>query len=77
MRVSRARLLQQLADARNTMDTVEKSVNEYLAMIQALCEDVVPSKPEEGEEASRHAEGKLRKIEVFKWTNTICGNVAT
>ena len=71
--------MQQLADARNTLDVVEKSVNEYLSLIQGLCEDIVPPKPQEGQDgsASQHQEGRLRKVEVFKWTNTICGSVST
>ena len=67
-------MLQQLADPRNSLEVVEKSVNDYLSLVQGLCEDVVPQANTEGQVSG---EAKLRKIEVFKWTNTICGRDAT
>ena len=75
LRVNRAKVLQQLADPRNTQEIVEQSVNEYLSLLYGLCEDVVPQKPAEGQPPS--TEAKLRRIELFKWSNTICGNVST
>ena len=84
LKVTRARLLQQLADSRNDVQLIEKSMNEYVSLLQGLCEDVVPQTAgEEGAKGgssqggSSHGDGKLRKVEVFKWTNTICGNTST
>ena len=73
--MSRARLLQQLADSRNTPESVEKVVTEYLALLQGLCEDVTPQTTADGTPLTEEA--KLQKVETFKWTNTICGSTAT
>jgi hypothetical protein len=75
LQVTRARLLQQLADSRNTPESVEKVVTEYLSLLQGLCEDVTPQRTADGTPLS--GEAKLQKVETFKWTNTICGNTAT
>jgi len=77
LRVTRAKVLQQLADARNTGELIEKSVNDYLSLLQGLCEDVVGPSNSNETQVPKSDEGKLRKVEVFKWTNTICGSQAT
>lgn len=65
----------QLADSRNTIESVEKAVTEYLSLLQGLCEDISPQTTTDGKPLS--GEAKLQKVETFKWTNTICGNAAT
>lgn len=74
LRVERAKVLQQLSDPRNSLETVEKDVNNYMSLLLGLCEDVAPQTTAEGQVSG---EAKLRKVEVFKWTHTICGNTAT
>lgn len=75
LNVTRVRLVQQLADSRNTPEALEKAVTEYLSLLKGLWEDIAPQTTAEGTPLS--GEAKLQKVETFKWTNTICGNTAT
>lgn len=69
LRLTRAKLLQLLADPRNNSQVVEQTMLEYLELLLGLCEGVAQ------QDNNSDIEAKLRKVEVFTWTHTICGSV--
>jgi hypothetical protein len=55
-----------LVDPNHAVDVMEKTANEYFALIQGLYLQVDPNE----------AENKLRKVISFRWTNSLMGNAA-
>lgn len=70
------KVLQQLADPRSSIEGVEKIITEYLSLLQGLLEDVAMPQSNAENQTPSSGEAKLRKIETFKWTQSICGNTA-
>ena len=67
LRLSRHRVLELVSDPNHEMDTIDKAVKEYLALLQGFVVSFDDKNP---------GDSKLRHIIKFRWTNTLCGNTA-
>ncbi|KAK7105081.1 BRO1 domain-containing protein BROX-like [Littorina saxatilis] len=66
MRTNRNKLLEMMVDPNHTIESMERTANEYFALIQGLYQQIDPNEPE----------NKLRKVIAFKWTSSLTGAVA-
>lgn len=66
LRTNRNKLLEHLTDPNHTVETMEKTANEYFSLLQGLYMEIDSKEPE----------NKLRKVLAFRWTNTLLGNNA-
>ncbi|KAL8620011.1 hypothetical protein ACOMHN_015293 [Nucella lapillus] len=66
MRTNRTKLLEMLTDPNHSVEAMERTANEYFALIQGLYQQVDPNE----------AENKLRKVIGFKWSSTLTGPTA-
>lgn len=66
LKQARARLLSLLTDPGNEVETVHQALDFYFALLQGMVNEV--GKSESG------GDSKIRKLVMFKWTNSICGN---
>ena len=66
MRTSRTKLLELLVDPNHSVETMERTANDYFALLQGLYQQIDPNE----------AENKLRKVISFKWSNSLTGSSA-
>ena len=71
LKQARARLLNLLTDPGNEVESVQQAVEFYFALLQGMINDVG------NKESGAAGDSKIRKLIVFKWTNSICGNTPT
>ncbi|EDO43006.1 predicted protein [Nematostella vectensis] len=63
LKTNRAKLLSLLTDPANEVQTVQQAYEVYLSLLHGLVND-----------PGGAGDSKLRKLIMFKWTNSICGN---
>ncbi|XP_076441744.1 BRO1 domain-containing protein BROX-like [Babylonia areolata] len=66
MRTNRNKLLEMLTDPNHSVEAMERTANEYFALIQGLYSQIDP----------QESENKLRKVIGFKWSSTLTGATA-
>lgn len=67
LKLARSKLLNYLTDPSNDSKSIQQAAEFYLSLLHGLVD--VP--------ASGSGDSKLRKLVMFKWTNSICGNTPT
>ncbi|PFX18564.1 BRO1 domain-containing protein BROX-like [Stylophora pistillata] len=67
LKMARAKLLNSLTDPSNDPKSIQQATELYLSLLHGLVND-----PAQGS-----GDSKLRKLVMFKWTNSICGNTPT
>lgn len=65
--MARVKLLNSLTDPSNDPKSIQQATELYLSLLHGLVND-----PTQGS-----GDSKLRKLVIFKWTNSICGNTPT
>lgn len=67
LKLARAKLLNYLTDSSNDVKSIQQATEIYLSLLHGLVNDP----------ATGSGDSKLRKLVMFKWTNSICGNTPT
>ena len=67
LKLARSKLLNSLTDPSNDTKSIQQAAENYWSLLQGLVNDP----------AAGSGDSKLRKLIMFKWTNSICGNTPT
>lgn len=67
LKLARSKLLNYLTDPSNDAKSIQQATEIYLSFFHGLVNDPVAGS----------GDSKLRKLVMFKWTNSICGNTPT
>ncbi|XP_029198852.2 BRO1 domain-containing protein BROX-like [Acropora millepora] len=67
LKLARSKLLNYLTDPSNDCKSIQQATEIYLSFLYGLIDDPVAGS----------GDSKLRKLVMFKWTNSICGNTPT
>lgn len=67
LKLARSKLLNYLTDPSNDSKSIQQAAEIYLSLLHGLVNDPVAGS----------GDSKLRKLVMFKWTNSICGNTPT